>query len=391
MRYRSWRFPILVLVLAALIAFLAWRSRLSTKAPPPRNTAQVVKTALTQQKSLPITLIANGSVTALNTVEVRPQIQNVVRAVHVREGQDVQAGQLLFTLDARGDESNVAKARAQLAGQRADLVDAEQQLARNQELLARHFVSQAVVDSARNKVNSLRGALHASEAALQASSVAAGYNQIRAGIRGRIGAISVHVGSLAQPAGAPMLTIYQMDPIAVSFAVPEQELPYLRASYPHGDAPVVAQLPAGGEVSGKLIFIDNTADLQSGTILMKSQFANADRKLWPGTFVTVRLTSRTLEHVVTLPAQGVITGPVDKFVYLVQADHTVREQKVRVSAIVNGVAAVTGVPVGARVVIEGAQNLRPGVAVREAPSSEPPVPAASAAQIAPDRPIARAL
>lgn len=363
-----------VLIVIGLAIFFGVRTRLASTGPKMHNPVQVVKTALAQRKSIPITLYANGSVTAINSVDVRPQIQNVVRAVHVREGQEVQAGQLLFTLDARGDDSNVAKAQAQLASQRADLADAEQVLQRNQELLAKHFVSEAVVDSARNKVNSLRSALQANQAALQSSSILASYNQIRASIGGRIGAISVHVGSLAQPAGAPMLTIYQMDPIAVSFAVPERELAHVRATYPQGNAPVIAQLPGGSELTGQLMFIDNSANTDSGTILMKSRFANADRKLWPGTFANVRMTSRTLADAVAVPAQGVITGPTDKFAYVVQPDGTVKMQKVDVLAIVDGVAAVTGLEAGARVVIEGAQNLRPGVKVKEA---QPVAPGAS--------------
>ncbi|MEO8837851.1 MAG: efflux RND transporter periplasmic adaptor subunit, partial [Herbaspirillum sp.] len=350
-----------------------WRSRTAV-APKAPMRAHLVKTVLTQQQSLPITLSVNGSVTALNMVDVRPQVQNVVRAVHVREGQDVQAGQLLFTLDERSSVSNVAQARAQVAAQRADLADAQQLLTRNQELLTKNFISRAAVDSARNKADALRAALQASEAALQANNVAAGYNQIRAGISGRIGAISVHVGSLAQPAGTPLLTIYQMDPIAISFAVPERELAVLRASYPNNDAPVVARLSAGGEITGKLIFIDNAADPQSGTVLMKASFANANRQLWPSTFVSVRLTARTLADAVTLPAQSVITGPTETFVYLVQADQAVRVQPVKVIAIVNGVAAVSGLKVGQRVVVEGAQDLRAGAKVREAKSTDEVVP-----------------
>lgn len=371
MRLKSRRFFLVaVLIAIGFGVFFGIRQRLDSSVPQPHAPIQIVQTALAQRKSIPITLFANGSVTAINNVDVRPQVQNVVRAVHVREGQEVQSGQLLFTLDARGDDSNVAKAQAQLASQRADLADAEQILQRNQELLAKKFVSQAVVDSARNKVNSLRSMLQANQAALQASSVAAGYNQIRASIGGRIGAISVHVGSLAQPAGAPMLTIYQMDPIAVSFAVPERELAHVRATYPDGAAPVVAQLSDGSEQHGKLMFIDSSADAQSGTILMKSRFANPGRKLWPGTFVNVRMTSRTLENAVAIPAQGVITGPTDKFVYVVGPENTVQAQKIGVIAVVDGQAAVSGLEAGTRIVVEGAQNLRPGAKIREAQAAQ---------------------
>jgi RND family efflux transporter MFP subunit len=330
------------------------------------NAAQAVKTAHAEQKTVPITAFANGYVTAINTVDVRPQVQNIVRAIHVKEGQFVKAGQLLITLDDRGDLSNVARARAEAEAGRADLADAELTLKRNQELLAKKFVSQAVVDTARNKVESLRKTLQANQAATEASRVALGYNRISASISGRIGLISVHPGSLAQPSGDPMLTITQIDPITVSFSLPERELANIAATYPQGGAPVTAQLPGQPPLSGKLIFIDNMADTQSGTIRMKAEFDNQSQKLWPGSFVNVSLVTRTVPNAVLVPAQAVVNGPLDKFVYVVQADDTVKEQKVEVVAIENGEAAVTGLAAQTRVVVEGTQNLRPGSKIKEA-------------------------
>ncbi len=353
------------LLLAGVGGYYLLQKKPDPAAKQPRNPAQVVKTGLAEKKSIPITIFANGYVTAINTVDVRPQLQNVVRAVHVKEGQEVRAGQLLFTLDERSDSANVEKARAQLDRDRADLAEAEQALKRNQELLAKNFVSQAVVDSARNKAESLQNALRANQAALQSSKITLGFNQIHASISGRIGAISVHPGTLVQPASAPMLTISQLDPIAVSFSLPERELKYIVSTYPKGDAPVKAQV-AGKERVGKLIFIDNSADPQSGTIRMKAQFANQERQMWPGTYVNVSLVSRTLEDAVVVPAQAVVTGPTEKFVYVVQPGNTVKNQKIEVVAIEGGQAVVSGLAAGARVVVEGSQNLRPGSQVKEA-------------------------
>ena len=329
------------------------------------RTAQSVKTAVAEQKTIPLTIQANGYVTAINTVDVRPQVQNIVREIHVKEGQFVKAGQLLFTLDDRGDQSNLDRARAEAEAGRADLADAELTLKRNQELLEKNFVSQAVVDTARNRVESLRKTLQANQAAAQASSVALGYNRISASISGRLGVISVHPGSLAQASGDPMVTITQIDPIAVSFSLPERELANITATYPKGGAPVRAQLPGQPAVTGKLIFIDNAADPQTGTIRMKAEFDNAAHKLWPGTYVNVSLVSRNVENAVLVPAQAVVTGPVDKFIYVVQPDGTVQPQKVEVAAIENGQAAVTGLAAGTRVVVEGSQNLRPGTLIKE--------------------------
>lgn len=356
-----------VVVLAVCAgAYFILQPSAGKNAAQPQVPVQVIKSAVAEQKSIAVTLRANGYVTAINTVDVRPQVQNIVRVVHVKEGQDVRAGQLLFTLDERSDQSNVAKARAEVAANRADLLEAELALKRNEELRAQNFVSQAVVDTARSRVESLRSTMEANLAATQGSSIALGYNRITASIAGRIGLINVHPGSLAQPTGDPMLTIYQMDPIAVSFSIPERELANIRASYPNGDAPVTAQVAGQEPLQGKLIFIDNAADPQTGTIRMKAQFANADLKLWPSGFVNVSLVSRTLPDAVLIPAQGVVTGPTEKFVYVVQPDDTVKEQKISVVYIDGGFAAVTGLAAGTRVAVEGTQNLRAGGKVREA-------------------------
>jgi RND family efflux transporter MFP subunit len=336
-----------------------------------RTPVQTVKTGLAEQKAIPVTIQSNGYVAALNTVDVRPQTQNIVRSIHVREGQDVKAGQLLFTLDERTDASVVDRSKAQLASDRAALAEAEAALKRNEELLAKGFVAQAVVDTARAKADALRGTLKADQANVQSSTISLGNNRISASITGRLGAISVHQGSLAQPSGTPLVTISQIDPIAVSFTVPERELGYIMASYPKGDAPVTVRLADGQTVAGKLFFIDNTADSQTGTVRMKAQFDNPDRKMWPGAYVNVQLVSRTLSNAVAIPSQAIITSPEEKFVYVVQADDTVKKQRVEVISIENGIAATTGVAPGSRIVIEGAQNLRPSVKVKEAESAPP--------------------
>ena len=369
MRSARSSFLIVATLLAAGGGYYYYQSRpapVAAKAAP----AQSIKSSLAQQKDVAIVVRANGYVSALYVVDVRPQTQNIVRQVHVIEGQDVRAGQLLFTLDQRSDTSNVDRARAQVARGRADLVEAESALRRNQELASKNFVSPAVVDTARSKVDSLRSTVEADEATIRSSAIALGNNRILATLDGRIGAINVHAGSLAQPTGLPMLTISQLDPITVSFSLPERELAILLATYPKGDAPVTAQLAGERKVEGQLTFIDSASDPQSGTIKMKARFANAQRLMWPGTFVNVSLISRTLPQAVVIPAQAIVTGPTEKFVYLIKPDNTVAPQKVTVVNIDNGEAAVTGLDAGARVVVEGAQNLRPGARVKEAQSGQ---------------------
>lgn len=360
-----------IVVLGAGVAYYVMVFNKKPVASKVRDMAQDVKTVVAEQKSIPITITLNGNVVAINTVDVRPQIQNVVRAIHVLEGQEVRAGQLLFTLDGRSDASAVAKAQAQLAKDRADLADAESALRRNEDLLAKKFVSQAVVDTARSRVDAARSVIRADQASIEASNIALGYNKITASISGRIGAINVHVGSLAQPSAAPMLTIAQLDPIAVSFSVPERELANIIATYPKLDAPVLVRLPNAQTIEGKLSFVDNAADAATGTILMKAQFANPQKRLWPGAFVNVSLISRTMPTAVVVPAQAVITGPAEQLVYVVQPDNTVQARTVGIVTIEDGQAVVSGLEAGQRVVLEGAQNLRPGVAVKEVQPTSP--------------------
>jgi RND family efflux transporter MFP subunit len=361
-----------IALLVIIVGIVAIRSILSPSSKRARDPVQTVKTALSEQKAVPVMVRANGYITAIRTVEVRPQVQNIVRAVHVKEGQDVAAGQLLFTLDARGDAANVDKAQAQLARDKADLADAEATLRRNQELFAKKFISQAVVDTARAKVESLRGTTRADKATIDSSNVSLGYNRITASMAGRIGAINVHPGSLVQPTGAAMVTIVQLDPITVSFTVPEAELTHIVSSYPKGGAPVYIQLQGKEPLQGAMVFIDNTTDPQSGTIKMKAQFDNKERQLWPGTFVNVRMVSRTLPDAIVVPTQAVVTGPKEQFVYVVQEDSTVQPKTISILTTEDGVAAVTGIGAGVRVVVEGAQNLRPGAKVREAPAASSP-------------------
>ena len=361
----------LVILVLAGVGIVVVRDRVGTVPVRLHQPAQIVKTVLAQKKSIPVVLDANGTVTAMNIVEIRPQLQNKVRAVHVREGQDVQLGQLLFTLDGRSESLGVDKAKAQWMRDQADLADAELSLKRTQDLVSKQFLSQAALDSATNKVASLKAAVLADQAAIGSSQVTSGYNEIRAPSAGRLGAISVHPGSVMQAAGAPWVVIAQIDPIEVSFSVPERQLQDVLHNFSKGTVAVSAQLPNGQKRQGTLVFIDNAVDAQSGTVRMKARFANTDRMLWPGAFVTVQCTVTTVPDAIVVPGQAIVIGPTESFVYVVQPNETVTKQKVTLLLTVAGQAVVSGVQVGARVVVEGTQNLHPGSAVKEMTSVTP--------------------
>ncbi|MEO5677458.1 MAG: efflux RND transporter periplasmic adaptor subunit [Usitatibacter sp.] len=334
--------------------------------------ATPVVTAKAESRDVPVRIIANGTVTALQSVDLRSQVTSTVREVHIREGQNVRAGELLFSLDARADDANIRKAEAQVAKDRADLATATRSFERQRELFAQKFISQAALDTAQNQVDTLKGQLAVDQAALEAVRVARGYTEIRASFAGRTGAIGVRAGSLVQPASAVLVTVTQIDPIAVAFTLPEKELPTLQQALRDGAVSVTASPQAGGEgFKGKIAFVDNAVDTTTGSIRVKAEFANPKAALWPGMYVNVEMSSRTLANATVIPAQAVQTGPDSRYVYVVGAERKVEQRPVKLAYVEEGFAVVEGLAPGARVVVEGAQNLRPGNTVAEADTSDP--------------------
>ena len=309
---------------------------------------------------------------ALNIVDIRPQVSSVITKVDIREGQYVKAGQLLFTLDARTDEVNLAKAKAQLARDQAALADAQRQLQRSRELLAQNFVSQGAVDTNQTLVETQQAVVAADRAAIDAAQGGLSYNRIVAPAAGRAGAINVFVGSTVQPGGVALVTITQLDPIAVSFGLPQRHLNDALQMLRDGGGKVVAVMPDGrGEVIGKLQFVDNVVDPNSGTVKVKAVFANAHEVLWPGAFVTVRMATRTLKDAVVVPQAAVIRGPRGTIVYTIDANNRAVARSVELLYAAGLEAAVSGIQAGERVVVEGRQNLRAGVPVVERAASGP--------------------
>jgi RND family efflux transporter MFP subunit len=338
--------------------------------------AVAVVTAKAEARDVPVKLRANGTVTALQSVDLRSQVTSTVREMHIREGQTVGKGDLLFTLDARTEEANLKKAQAQVEKDKADLATAMRNLARQRELFEQKFISQSALDTAQNQVDTLNGQLAVDSAALEAARVARAFTEIRAPFAGRTGTISVRPGSLVQPGATspPLVTVTVVDPVAVSFTLPEKELPTLQQALRAGGVGVTATSPSGGEpFKGKITFVDNAVDTATGTIRVKAEFANPRAQLWPGMYVNVELSPRTIANATVVPAQAVQTGPEQRFVYVVEAENKVAARTVKLAHVDDGMAVVEGVAPGARVVVEGAQNLRPGSVVAEAggPSDAP--------------------
>lgn len=340
-----------------------------------------ISTVLSEVGEVALQVEAQGTVSALNTVELRPQVSSTVRSVHIQEGQEVRKGQALFTLDGRADAAKVAQLQAELAQEKAKLADAERNLKRSRELLSQGFVSQSALDTAQTTLDSARASVNAKQAELEAGLVGLAYQTLNAPFSGRTGAIDVHPGALVQPGMAsPLVTLTQIDPIGVAFTLPERELSRLLAVQAAGAARAEVLLNNGERISGKLSFIDNAVNTESGTIRVKAEFPNAQRQLWPGAFARVTLDLGVEKQAVILPAGAVQTGPQGQFVYLVQADQTVQLQPVTLKRVISRAgkqyAVVDGLPGGRKVVAEGGQNLRPGAKVSEGKAAGKPEPAA---------------
>ena len=355
---------ILLLVLAVGLWF--WLSR-DTAAQPKKPEIVPVVSGWVIKADLPVRLSANATVTALRSVDVRAQISATIKTVHIKEGQFVHKGDPLFSLDARTEDANLGKSEAQLAKSRADLANAERNLQRQTELFAKKFISQTALDVVQNQFDSLRAQVAADRATVEATRVARSFSEIVAPISGRTGVVAVYPGSLVQPNAGALVTITQIDPINVSFTLPERELPALQKAFLAGDIVVEANLDASGREkrSGHLTFVNNSVDSASGTIRLKASFDNSDGSLWPGMFTVVTLSPRTLNEVLTVPAQAIQTGPEDKFLYVIGDNGKTTAVPVRVLLVQDGIAAIEGVAVGNKVVLEGAQNLRPGSSVND--------------------------
>jgi RND family efflux transporter MFP subunit len=316
-------------------------------------------------RDLPVLLEATGTVAPVSNIDVKPQVSSVITQVLIKEGQFVRAGQPMFVLDARADEANVAKLRAQQAKDEAALADARRQLARSKELLAQNFISQGALDSTQTLVDSQLAAVAADRAAVDAARVALNYARINAPASGRVGSVTLYAGSTVQANQTTLVTITQLDPIDVSFSLPQRHLADALAALNEGGASVSATLPENaGTLTGKLAFVDNAVDAASGTVKVKARFANKDNKLWPGAFAKVALTVRTLKGVVVIPQAAIVQGVRGPMVFAMVDGKAVPRQ-LQVLAQQGEDAAVSGVKPGERIVLDGRQNVRPGAALVE--------------------------
>lgn len=359
---------------AIVVAGASLMSR-SQAAPTAPKKAPLVTVVEARSTDIPLDLSAQGHIVPLNFVDIRPQLTGVVTTVNFHEGDDVRAGQLLFTLDDNDARAQLAKAEAQGALIGAQLADARRELQRAQALVASKFVAVSAADTASSKVDALLAQVRAAAAEASSARTNLAHARILAPIAGRAGAVTVHPGSLAQiGTAAPLVTIAQFSPVGVEFSLPEHDLPAVLAARAAG-AVSVALTDADAE-PGQLTFINNTINPDSATINLKASFPNSRQTLWPGGFARVVVHAGVSHGAVVLAPQAVQEGPAGRFVFLLDVGNKVSVKPVTLLRIQNELAVVGGLAGGERVVLEGGQNLRPGITVQLAK-------AATATQAAP--------
>ena len=323
-----------------------------------------VLVATAVQKSVPIQLRAVGNVEAYATVSVKSQVTGVINQAHFKEGQDVKKGQLLFTIDPRPFDAALKQAEANLARDTAQVRNLREQVRRYAELVENQYVSREQYDQIKTNADAAEAVVDADKAAVENAKVQLSYCYIYSPVNGRVGSLLVNEGNLVRVNdGSPLVVINQVNPIYVTFAVPEQNLADLRRHTARGELSVDAifQSDEGRPERGKLEFIDNAVDRSTGTLKLKAVFTNAERRLWPGQFVNVALTLTTQPDAVVVPSEAVNVGPEGQHVFIVKEDKTVEVRPVTLGSTNGGEAVIAkGLAAGERVVREGQFLLGPG-------------------------------
>jgi membrane fusion protein, multidrug efflux system len=368
--------------------------------------ATPVTVATAEMRDVPVQVRQIGAVEAVSVIAVKAQIGGELTKVLFREGDDVRTGQQLFEIDPRPyqqaidqaqaaiakDEALIAQAQANLARDTVQTANAKEQAERYAALAKDGLISkdqnstyQTTFNSQNESlradeaaINSAKASLNVDKAALETAKLNLLYCSIRSPIDGRAGSLLVQAGNLvkANDTGA-LVNINQVQPVYVTFSVPEQFLNEIRTYSSAGAIAVTAVVSSEHSVTGKLTFIDNSVDNTTGTIKLKAEFPNADRMLWPGQFVNVVMTLHTLRGVTVVPSEAVQSGQAGQFVFVVKPDHTVANKPVKLGqSIDNQIVVESGISPGDTVVTDGQMRLIPGAPVRAvqsvnaAPSSD---------------------
>jgi len=321
-----------------------------------------VTVARVEQKAMPMQIRAIGTVQPVSTVAVRALVGGELTRVYFHEGDDVRRGQPLFAIDPRPYAAALQQAEANLARDEANYRNAQSEAARYAELVKKDYVTKEEYEKITSGAEAAKAVVAADRAAVENARLQLSYCNIASPLDGRTGSLMVHPGNIVHANDTnPLLVINQVTPVYVQFAIPETQLGELRARGGM-NVPVSAAPQKGGVAiaAGRLTFIDNAVDSTTGTITLKALFANQNRALWPGQFVTVAVTLQERPHAVVIPSQAVQTGQRGQYVYVVKQDRSVEMRPVRVAESVDQQSIIeSGVNPGETVVTDGQLRLTP--------------------------------
>ena len=316
-----------------------------------------------------VELKALGTVTALNTVNVRPRVDGELTQVLFEEGQLVKAGDVLAQIDPRPYQVVLQQAEGTLAQNQAQLKNAEIDLARYQGLYAEDSIAKQTLDTQIALVGQYRGTVKSNQAAVADARLNLDFTRIRAPIAGRLGLRQVDVGNLVSSGDTtPLVVITQVEPIAINFTLPEKDLPPVLAKV-RGKQLLRVEAWDRGELQmlavGELHSLDNQIDVATGTVKLKARFSNSGESLFPNQFVNVRLRVDTRQHATLIPSAAVQYGSRGTFLFVLGADDKVQIRSIKVGASDGATTLVEeGVKVGERLVLEGTDKLKDGSAVQ---------------------------
>jgi len=332
------------------------------KAKPPVP----VKVAQAQQKDVPVQVKAIGNIEAFTTVAIKSQVNGQIARIHFQEGSDVEKGALLITLDTEPFLAVLHQAEAALAKNQAQLKFAREQASRYEGLLKEGIVTRDQYDLLRTNAESFAASVTADRAAIKSAKIQLDYCSIRSPISGRTGTIALQPGNLVKANDLPIVTVNQLAPIYVTFAIPEKRLGEVKRAMAAGQLKIETLIPnePGATETGTISFLDNAVNPATGTIKLKGVFANKNRKLWPGQYTDVVMTLASRQNAVVVPTQAIQTSQQGEFVYVVKPDNRV-EMRPITSAVVAGEDTVIekGLAAGEIVVTDGQLRLTPGAVV----------------------------
>jgi multidrug efflux system membrane fusion protein len=309
---------------------------------------------------------AIGNVEAYSTVGIKSQVGGTLMSVHFKEGQDVNKGDLLFTIDPRPYEAALKQAEANLAKDNAQLENARVGVRRYAELVKKGYVAQEQYDQIRTNSEALEATVNADKAAVENAQLQLRYCYIYSPLTGRTGSLISYEGNLIKAnADSSMVVINQIQPIYVSFSLPEKNLSGIKQYMAEGKINVEAFVSQENEKpeNGILTFVDNAIDAATGTIKLKATFDNRDRVLWPGQFVAIKITLSTIHDAVVVPSQAVQTGQQGQFVFVVK-EGSAELRPVTAGIIYEDTVIIEkGLSPGEQVVTDGQMRLMPGAKV----------------------------